>query len=469
MENAILFRSLKQLTKIIKEEADQAIRSGNLQVNYETYVRWKAASFRYDEDGPFYGGTLTSLQKKSWSEAVRKINSVIELSRTYHALSENLAKVFGDELEYHTQFALDNFVAKVAALCLDRKFDHKRIDRLVEKLLGDLKGDPSTYCADVMLQGLVIRKHKIKLENNLSLRKGTKKDAEKPYAYDHFIRTKSVIFQMPVSASAVLEIVSCGRSVRDIIQKISETIALLRLFKVGSVIYLSYHIRSDSFLDPLEPIPPGYAGAVTEFGEYPKAALQRYTVDSRDISALKTFWQTMQPLIVNYMGLFTEGKDNHITIAYKRYCDSLLEDGVPERRIANAIMGLEALFMKPNETQELVYRLSNRTAKMLKSFDYKPVEAKHIIGDAYKIRNQFAHGGYMSDKQLKKLKKVHKDTTNLLLSTLDYLRVSIVAYMTVKIKKELFIDLIDASLVDMKADEQLHSILNTARHAFGIS
>jgi len=88
-------------------------------------------------------------------------------------------------------------------------------------------------------------------------------------------------------------------------------------------------------------------------------------------------------------------KIDHLTVAYNRYTDALSQNGVLERRIANAVMGLEALFLKSSEDQELVYRLRIRISKLLSLLGYDPYEVKKIVSDVCTIRSRFVHGGIL--------------------------------------------------------------------------
>lgn len=94
---------------------------------------------------------------------------------------------------------------------------------------------------------------------------------------------------------------------------------------------------------------------------------------------------------------------------------------------------------------------------------------KEIVRDAYKVRSLYAHGGQLSHNEKKRLEKHYKDTKNLLLSILDFLRVSIIIHMTIRTVKDSFIDSIDDAFLDTKKDEQLHGILNNARYTLGQS
>ena len=159
-----------------------------------------------------------------------------------------------------------------------------------------------------------------------------------------------------------------------------------------------------------------------------------------------------------------ETKLDHTTISYKRYCDALLQNGVIEGRIANAVMGLEGLFLKGSENQELIYRLSIRIAKIFHLLGYDSCKVKEIVRDAYKVRSIFVHGDHLSDKDKRKLINNYGDIRSFLLSLLDYLRISIIIMICMKEEKEKFIDLIDVSLVDKDIDSQLNILLDSGRN-----
>ena len=170
-----------------------------------------------------------------------------------------------------------------------------------------------------------------------------------------------------------------------------------------------------------------------------------------------------------FLGL-TYGKVDHTSIAYNRYSDALLQSDMIERRIANAIMGLEALYFKPTRKQpELQYRLGIRVAKILGKLGYDPIKVKCAIKDAYAIRSIFSHGGHLGYKDKKKFEsRYNGEVKNLLNLILDYLRVSIFVSMTFHSDKDEFIDIIDHALIDDKASEQFKNILYQAEDILGI-
>ena len=156
---------------------------------------------------------------------------------------------------------------------------------------------------------------------------------------------------------------------------------------------------------------------------------------------------------------------DHLTISFNRYSDALLLNGILERRIANSVMGLEALFLKGGEVQELVYRLSARIGKLFALLGFDQFEVKKRLGDAYRVRNLFVHGSQLSYKERKSLSAKYENLTKLLSSLLDYLRTSLVVMVLAKIGKEELIDRLDDSLIDGKSEDDLSQALAHVRDA----
>ena len=305
-----------------------------------------------------------------------------------------------------------------------------------------------------LLDGIVILPERIEFkvgDTNIILRQTKIEDLEKEFPVYGF--TTQPYLKTP---SAILNIEFLGRQANEIQLKVEQIIAILRLFKVGSVKYISYHMHSESITDDMA------SGTLTA-GESVRA-LEKSQITEEDAQKLKNFWQAMMKTLPPSFYKAGETRLDHITIAYKRYCDALLQNGVVERRIANAVMGLESLFLKGGENQELIYRLSIRIAKIFSLFGYDPHKVKETVSDAYKVRSLFVHGGHLSCKEEKKLNNKYGDMRSYLLSLLDYLRISIITMVFVKKEKDECLDLIDDSLVDKDNDSQLNNLLNSARN-----
>ena len=141
-------------------------------------------------------------------------------------------------------------------------------------------------------------------------------------------------------------------------------------------------------------------------------------------------------------------------VAYDKYKDSL-EQGVIEKRISDAIMGLEALYL--TEADELPYRLSMRAAKVLSLVNskYDPAQVKNNIRDAYnRVRNKYVHGETLKAETKKRLEQQHGSLTQFAITIIDYLRASIVAFLK-RPNKSGFIQNIDDCFLDSKKEAEI--------------
>jgi hypothetical protein len=239
-------------------------------------------------------------------------------------------------------------------------------------------------------------------------------------------------------------------------EEVKKTITILRLFKPGSVKHTTYRIHSDA----ISRIFGGTFGAGDTF-----PALETYHIKDDEVNNLKKFYERISPILPPIFYRWDVDREDHISIAYNRYSDAMLQSGIIERRIANAIMGLEALYFKPEgEQQELIYRLGIRVAKVLGYFSFDPLQIRRTLKDAYRIRSIFSHGGHLGGKEKGKFtKKYNGDINNLLKIILDFLRISIIISITIQLKKDKFIDIIDNALIDQLSNQKLTDILNQAK------
>src|SRR5207249_1076401 len=104
-----------------------------------------------------------------------------------------------------------------------------------------------------------------------------------------------------------------------------------------------------------------------------------YFVKTERESLLQKFWTTMSTVLPSDIYALQSKQIGHITLAYDRYSDGLLQNGIVERRIANVVMGLKALFLEEN--QELSYRFGLRISKSLSLFGKSPLEIREMVQD----------------------------------------------------------------------------------------
>lgn len=453
-EKQDLISTLKQLAFKIKEEVNNSRSKGLILPDMEPYYRWKVDKFQYTEKGvtesSAHGEYIT---KKSWFRAHIKIEELIKKSDEYSSTLGILTKTIGRKNKIAHD--LERFTTKLIFKYLDNsKFSDADVELFVTNFLKGVKEEPLKYGAVVELDGIVILPEKIDFkigDTNIILRQTKIEDLETEFPAYRF--TMQPYLKTP---SAILNIEFLGRQANEIQLKVEQAIAILRLFKVGSAKYTSYHMHSESITDVMA------SGTLTA-GES-VTALEQSQIIEADMQKLKNFWQTMIKILPPGFYAFGETRLDHITIAYKRYCDALLQNGVLERRIANAVMGLESLFLKGGEAQELIYRLSIRIAKIFSLLGYDSYKVKEILRDAYKVRSLFVHGDHLSYRKKRRLNDKYGDIRSFMLPLLDYLRISIIVMIFIKGGKEEFLDLIDDSLVDKDKDSQLNKLLNSAKN-----
>jgi hypothetical protein len=450
MSNEQLLSTLKLLASAVTKQVNEGISNRTIEPQDEVYFRWKVEKFQYTDKGVTdYSARGEYFTKRLWLRSIIKLEEVIKQSTEYTSALEWLANVFGKSDKLSDNF--DHFITTLIHQCLENPtIKEADVNSLIETFLKDLREEPVKYGADVELQGIVLRPESLELSYGITLRRTKVEDLERDVVVHGFMSSRNFLPQ----PSAIMRIEFLGRRANEIQKRFRKAIAILRLFKVGSVEYISSRMFSESIVDKMA------SGTLTS-GKA-RTALETYLVTEEDIPKLKRFWQTMNDFLPESFFWTDATPVDYLTIAYNRYSDALLENGLLERRIANAVMGLEALALT-GETQELSYRLGIRISKLLSLLGHDPHEAKKTINDAYKVRSLFAHGSQLSYKGKKELDSAYHDPKNLLLSILDYLRTLIIVMMLSRKGKDEFIDLVDDSLVDKKREDQLNNIISQAK------
>jgi hypothetical protein len=456
MSNEQLLSTLKLLASAVKKQVDEGISNRTIEPQDEVYFRWKVEKFQYTDKGVTdYSAHGEYFTKQLWLQSIIKLEEAIKQRTEYTSALECLVNVFGKSNKLSDN--LDYFITTLIHQCLENPTTEKaNVNSLIATFLKDLHEEPVKYGADVELQGIVLRPESLELSYGITLRQTKVEDLEREVTVHSFMLGRDFL----PHPSAIMRIEFLGRGANEIQKRFRKAIAILRLFKVGSVEYISSRMFSESIIDQMASgmLTSGKAGT----------ALETYLVTQEDIQKLKRFWQTMNDSLPESFFWTDATPVDYLTIAYNRYSDALLENGLLERRIANAVMGLEALVLT-GETQELSYRLGIRISKLLSLLGHDPHEVKKTINDAYKVRSLFAHSSQLSYKGKKELESAYHDPKNLVLSVLDYLRTLIIVMTLSRKGKDEFIDLVDDSLVDKKREDQLNNIISQAKEVCKVS
>jgi len=447
-----VIKVLKRLALFVWNRVNKDLSSGALKPREELYCCPKIEKFQYTDKGiakVHWQSTYTI--KKSWLVPAIYFTNLIKKSTEYSETLKLLTKILGEK--FRGQVYLEQFVEKLTLQRLTKQeLSKAEIDNFLTIFLKDLNGEPVKYGAHIKLEGIAMQPDKIEFEvagMTILLRKTKIEDLEEQYPA---LRHTLPFYPAP---SAILDIEFFGRSANEINEKVKQAIVILRLFKVTSIKYISYDRYSESITDI------GASGKITNLG--PEKALETKQITNEETQILEKFWKRMILVLPANLYSHKETRVDAISIAYERYCDALLLNGTIERRIANSIMGLESLFLKGGEKQELKYRLSIRVAKILSLLKVrdKPCKIRQAVSNGYNIRSLFVHGQTLSSREKSDVR--YKE---LLLSLMNYLRMSILTMIFTKTstnrKKKELIDFIEGALIDKKQEKQLNNLLTAA-------
>ncbi len=147
--------------------------------------------------------------------------------------------------------------------------------------------------------------------------------------------------------------------------------------------------------------------------------------------------------------------ENYIELAISFYLQSMLEcaTGNRSRGLMFGVIGLESLFYDGGG--EISYKLRMRVTKLLSllGFDYEKVRKN--VKEAYGKRCSYVHGEEITpaNEELKKLSN----------AILEYLRVSIIAFMGLNASKSEIISKIDEAMISKEKEQELISKLNQVK------
>nr|WP_319375035.1 HEPN domain-containing protein [uncultured Methanoregula sp.] len=441
---------LQEIVKLIKKIIQAQRDENKIHPEFEYCTHWEPTSYSYDDRGIHVDKSGTQISKPSWHIASHTISEIIKETDEYtHLLQFLKTKNIGEE----NQRTLSSFISKIVINILNNQdIPDQEIDKLIDRYLLDVMNKPIKSGAIIQLVGIILQPDSVELSHEITIRKPRKEDffLDIPaFGYDPEFHL--------IDPTAFIEISMFSRNPREIHESIVKTMTILRLFKTGSVKYTTYQMYTDSFSNLI--------GGRTFSGDK-TPAFEIYVVRNDLVPNLKKFYEKISAFLPSSLFKIDIGRIDHISIAYHRYSDSLLNSDIIERRITNAIMGLEALYFKPSgEQQELQYRLGIRVAKILGKLSYDPLKVRCTIKDAYSIRSIFSHGGHLGYKERRKFEtKYNGDVKNLLSLVLDFLRISIIVSITIHSEKDEFIDNIDRALIDDDANEKLNTQLSISKN-----
>lgn len=442
---------IKKLTLFIKEFVEKGKKDSTLVPATQQYRKWKLNDFEYTDAGvKSLGAQEKAIMKPDWDRADITVMDATENTDLY----KNLINKMPDLAESHSSI-LTNFTSKISYYCLtSEKIHDSKLFEYTERLTKELNGEPVKTGAEIELVGIALRSKSINISKLVNIRQTTLEDVEtETPEYMHEFLAEHVY------PSAIMNLNAYEKFAIDLQNEIERVILLLRLFKCGSIQWSKYRMHSDGFT--------GLTGG--EFTAGRTHVLDTALILESEEEQLKKFWSSMWNKVPNSFFHFEKNANSFKDIVYQRYTDALLEFGPIERRISNAVMGLEGIFLRDrDEQQELSYRLRLRIAKVMKFFEYDPFEVKRIVRDCYGVRSRFVHGGTLSHDSKQELEERYGSINELRMKLLNYLRVSLVISILMPTGKDDFISRIDNSFLDKDAETKLEQVLNPAKHVFSL-
>lgn len=439
------FEDLKSDLSILFSEVvslvDSSIIDNSIQPNEEKMFKWKLDDYRYTENGPQYSGAQGEyITSEFWHNSINELGYKIQHSEPF----KNILKNYDIKKE-----TLSASVISVLSL----RLNHKPIDYeyLLDIFIKDLNNEPVKCSANVDLCGLTIESEKIEIklpESSITIRQVSANDLEMArslitFSQSHEIKRIHSILEFNCLANEPAFVQDC----------VEKYIAILRLCYVASVHYTSYSLSSETIIKFIS----GTIGKTRMSNSSIK-----YYVKSVDEQKLSNHFKVLNNRMPDSFFKYDAKPGDFLSIAYQRYCESLFGMGIIERKIADAVMGLESLYLKVSEKSELTYRLRMRMAKIFNFFGLSSSMVS-IINDAYNIRSQYVHGSQLNDKDKTKYSsKYENDINNLLSLVLDYLRISLICFILIGKQKDELIDIIDKSFYDSDQNMLLQVLMNTS-------
>jgi len=445
MTNSIFYDQILPLVKIIKSTLKSKQENGTLTIDITLFDRWEVTSLDYNDRGLHLAISANRITKPYPLPAAIKIAEIVHKTSEYRNLIEFV------KTNTHIHENPVNLVNYFIIDIIEKYFENQaafesKIIGCIDALIADLKNKPNKTRAIVEFYGIILNEDEIELSSEIILRKPKKEDFNIDVVWTPFFHPD---FPEP---SAILDITLQAKDREDLTNEIKKSITTLQLFRPMMIRWHIYQINSESYNPCFQGKDPSLVKC---------SILKNYFLRENEVNKLKDFWKTVHPLVPEAFYSDHIKKIGYTAIAYKFYSDSLLHEGMIERKIANAVIGLESIFLKTINENKKSTQLIRRITKLFENQNFDSDKIKEIIGESYFCRSKYLHGELLSEKDKQRIAlKNGGDTNNLLTTVLDYLRISTVILLHFQFeKKKEFVELIDKSITDESANQRLSASL----------
>lgn len=331
-----------------------------------------------------------------------------------------LRKIDTNQAQHVPYFALFRFLSQLAEKTGSFKFSSQAFDKLYEEYENYLYLDTIIYQCFCLLINLQIDINRIKLNNDLIIKKISNNEHRKILR----IRTTRELDLLGVNWIIQFRF-SIKRKERFTYMPASENfdnlITALRLFKDGVVGH--NHI----YAFPLTSWDKSISANLVER----KFSGKKYTLSKSEVHEFKKWWKEF----TKFKSLMTR---KEIEIAIRRF-NYAYERVSLEDKLIDYIIAFESLLLTGEPEKRFRFALSGafllgKEKKDLKERNLYMKEVKEYLSEAYKLRNYIVHGS----KKLKKKTEINKKEIPMqafIEKIEEYLRKSIKIYLKISTKK----------------------------------
>lgn len=295
----------------------------------------------------------------------------------------------GDE-SYIKQILLPEFISEYLRKKENLEFEEDSFKALYLDFEDYLFARSLSYQAWTLLKGFEMEHDKIKLEDNLIIRKTTEAELS-------FLLTEARTGMSSLKTSDILKkpnrfVIETKFSVQKddskrekiALRRFDSVVLALRIFSGEDVNY-QYRIT--------EPLNEYFGSGKTISVEHGKNPVSKFYLSSKRCEGFKDFWNKHREIFLE------KNIPKQLNIAFKRFSFALDRKEL-EDRLIDLIVSLESLYLKSGEIQELSYRLSQRGALLLGETKEEKTTIKETIKEAYNLRSKIVHGvGAKVDKE----------------------------------------------------------------------
>lgn len=450
-------RIVRNLSNTVIEVAERVRGQSNIGSQVESIAVWEAIQLSYDEAGnPKPDFQFRRTIKRNLIVLLHRASQYIITSTSqYTEAFDACSDACSDPAISKNDF--DNYVITLVSKALrSRRCDTRRrnVTQTEFLFMDALKGNIPTRTASVKLVGVSFPKTGFAIKVGpltVRCRRPIARDLRREVSASDTSSMIGFWGDLFTNPSAIATLSLKSRRPMELQAAVERTIGILRLFKVASVGHISYEMSTLGSYRPLD------CGTATLSPGSIFRGPEHLAITSSLREPLRRFWRTISPEFEKMLQT-TETNPSPAKLSYEYYVEGLRSDQWKERRIANAVMGLEALLLGKN-AGELTFRIGLSLAKLLGFLGLDPREVRKLAGIAYTVRSSFAHGDRMHGKAKRAIETKYGGVEQFTRTILDYLRRLIVMFLLVKSRKKDLLPLTVESLIDQSSHQDLAKLL----------